>query len=107
MTSLSIEKATRAILKMDGSRSERDIDNMRDAQSLIYKYTVAEATLVRAFTIEEAAKRIEQRRDDYIREHGSFDPETGIIELPGTGDEHVGELEEIAEDLRGLLTESE
>lgn len=52
--------------------------------------------------LEEAAKWIDQLRDDYIAEHGSCDPETGVTEFPGNGNEYVVELEEIAEGIRAL-----
>lgn len=52
--------------------------------------------------IEAAAKFVEKRMDDYVNEHGSEDPETGSLELPGTGDEYVGELMEIADSIRAL-----
>lgn len=51
---------------------------------------------------ETAAKWVEKRMDDYVNEHGSEDPETGSLELPGTGDEYVCELMEIADGLRAL-----
>jgi len=51
---------------------------------------------------ETAAKWVEKRCDDYVSEHGSSDPETGMVEFPGDGEEYVGELMEIAEGLRAL-----
>lgn len=52
--------------------------------------------------IEAAAKLVEKRMDDYVSEHGRYDHETGYTELPGTGDEYVEELEEIARLIRNL-----
>lgn len=52
--------------------------------------------------IELAARYVEKRRDDYVQEHGSYDPSTGMTEFPGTGEEYVGELEEIIEGIRAL-----
>ena len=52
--------------------------------------------------IELAARFIEKRRDDYVQEHGSYDPSTGMTEFPGDGEEYVGELEEIIEGIRDL-----
>ncbi len=52
--------------------------------------------------VDAAARLVEQRRADYDAEHGSTDPETGTREYPGTGDEYVCELAEIAEAIRGL-----
>nr|WP_262499606.1 hypothetical protein [Pseudomonas rhodesiae] len=55
-----------------------------------------------ASAYETAAKWVEKRMDDYVNEHGNEDPETGSLELPGAGDEYVGELMEIADGLRAL-----
>lgn len=58
-------------------------------------------------TAEDAAAWVEARRDAFIAEHGSTDPETGTLEF-GRGahaeakTEYVGELDEIAEGLRAL-----
>lgn len=52
--------------------------------------------------IELAARFVEKRRDDYVQEHGNYDPSTGVTEFPGTGEEYVGELEEIIEGIRSL-----
>lgn len=54
--------------------------------------------------IELAARFVDRRRDDYVREHGSYDGSTGMTEFPGNGDEYVYELEEIAEGIRALAT---
>lgn len=51
---------------------------------------------------ESAARWVESRRDDYVNDHGSLDPETGTVGLPGNGEEYVCELDEIAEGLRAL-----
>ncbi len=48
-----------------------------------------------------AVKWVETRRDDYIREHGSYDPSTGVTEFPDDG-EYVAELDEIVEGLQKL-----
>ncbi|MBP9032604.1 MAG: DUF551 domain-containing protein [Pseudomonadales bacterium] len=52
--------------------------------------------------IDAAARLVEQRLADYDAEHGSTDSDTGAREYPGTGDEYVCELAEIAEAIRGL-----
>ena len=58
-------------------------------------------------TIADAVAWIEQRRDDFIAEHGATDPDTGALEF-GRGAhaeakvEYVGELNEIIEGLRAL-----
>ncbi len=57
--------------------------------------------------IELAARFVEKRRDDYVQEHGSTDPETGTVEFPGYGDEYVGELDEIIEGIRALASKEE
>lgn len=52
--------------------------------------------------IEAAKKAVAKRRDDYVAEHGNYDPSTGVTEFPGNGDEYVGELDEIEELIGGL-----
>jgi hypothetical protein len=52
--------------------------------------------------IEAAARWVEARRDAYVEEHGSYDPETGGTDLPAAGAEYVGELDEIIEGLRAI-----
>ena len=58
-------------------------------------------------TAEDAAAWVEARRDAFVAEHGSTDPDTGTLEF-GRGahaeakTEYVGELEEIAHGLRNL-----
>lgn len=63
----------------------------------------AEAKGSRAAGVWDAVKVVEKRRDDYIREHGNTDPETGCVEFPGNGDEYVAELDEIVEALQKLV----
>lgn len=53
--------------------------------------------------VKAAAKKVAKRRDGYVEEHGSYDPDTGVTEFPGTGEEYVGELDEIEEEIRALL----
>lgn len=52
--------------------------------------------------INAAIAFVRKRCDDYIAEHGSYDPETGATEFPGNGDETVCEWEEIIEGLEQL-----
>lgn len=52
--------------------------------------------------LAQAIAFVRKRRDDYVAEHGVYDPETGATELPGNGDETVGEWEEIIEGLEKL-----
>lgn len=52
--------------------------------------------------IEAAARWVESRRNAYMDEHGSYDPETGGTDLPASGAEYVGELDEIIEGLRAI-----
>lgn len=57
--------------------------------------------------IELAVRWLEKRRDDYVHEFGSYDPETGATEY-GRGakgqarEEYVAELEEVIEGIRAL-----
>jgi uncharacterized small protein (DUF1192 family) len=55
-----------------------------------------------AHGINSAAKLVEKRMDDYVNENGSHDPETGSVEFPGNGEEYVGELMEIIEQIQEL-----
>lgn len=52
--------------------------------------------------VKAAARFVRQRLDDYVSEHGMYDPETGATEFPGNGDETVCEWEEIIEGLESL-----
>lgn len=55
-------------------------------------------------SIERAARFVEKRRDEYVRDHGSYDHETGATEFPGNGLEYVAELEEIIDGIRALAS---
>lgn len=57
--------------------------------------------------IELSARFVEARRDDYVKEFGFYDGETGVTEFPGNGDEYINELEEIIEGIRSLASEGE
>jgi hypothetical protein len=70
----------------------------------------AQATVpegMRIASIEECAQWVDKRRDDFMREHGYSDPDTGAWEY-GSGPhaeaklEYETELAEIAEGLRSL-----
>ena len=58
--------------------------------------------LVRSSPYETAAKWVDNRMQDYVKERGSYDHDTGYTELPGTGDEYVEELSAISEGIRKL-----
>ncbi len=66
------------------------------------QHDAREAEVEFARGIDAAARLVEQRLADYDAEHGSTDSDTGAREYPGTGDEYVYELTEIAEAIRGL-----
>lgn len=53
--------------------------------------------------LRSAARLIADRRADYIAEHGFTDPETGVTEFPGNGNETVGEWDELEEAILGLV----
>lgn len=55
--------------------------------------------------IERAARFVEKRRDEYVQDHGSYDPDTGATEFPGDGLEYVAELEEIIDGIRALASQ--
>ena len=65
------------------------------------------ATRIEAAVRERCAAWVDARRDSFVAEHGSIDPDTGTLEF-GRGahaeakSEYVGELEEIAAGLRVL-----
>lgn len=52
--------------------------------------------------IESVATLIEKKVADYDAEHGNTDPDTGAREYPGDGDEWVGQMYELAEEIRAL-----
>ena len=66
-----------------------------------------DAERVREVAIREAAQIVAKRRDEYVREHGMTDPETGTVEFPGNGEEWVGEWEEIEEAILAALHQKE
>lgn len=66
-----------------------------------------DAERVREAAIREAAKIVAKRRDEYVREHGMTDPETGTVEFPGNGEEWVGEWEEIEEAILAAVCQKE
>lgn len=52
--------------------------------------------------VELAARFVQDRLDGYVNDHGCYDYSTGVTEFPGTGEEYVGELEEIIDGIRAL-----
>jgi uncharacterized FlaG/YvyC family protein len=60
-----------------------------------------------AQAIERAAKWVDRRLDEYVRDHGMQDPDTGTMEFPGDGAEYVEELDFIASSIRSLSTSAE
>lgn len=62
----------------------------------------AELATATSSGIEAAAELIDRKVQDYISEHGSFDPETGATEFSSAGEEYVSTLEELAEEIRAL-----
>ena len=52
--------------------------------------------------IDDAAKWLDKRADDYDSEHGSTDPDTGTREYPGDGLDYINELRENADSIREL-----
>jgi hypothetical protein len=52
--------------------------------------------------IYAAAKLIDRKVDDYVKEHGSYDPSTGQTEFSSAGEEYLETLEELAEEIRTL-----
>jgi hypothetical protein len=75
---------------------------VRAVERRILSALVPEPSPAQADGLRAAIQWVEKRRDDYVAEHGSYDPETGATEFPGNGDEYVGELEEIIEGLEAL-----
>lgn len=71
-------------------------DTLADGCRALY---AAPPTPVAASAVD-AIQFIEKRRDDYVRDYGIYDPETGQTEFPSNGNEYVGELEEIIDGLR-------
>ncbi|MFG1260087.1 hypothetical protein V5F79_22425 [Xanthobacter flavus] len=52
--------------------------------------------------IKAAAAWVQARLDGYVEKHGNYDYSTGQMEFPGTGEEYVGELDEIIEGISAL-----
>lgn len=52
--------------------------------------------------IEAAAKFIDEKVKAYVEEYGMYDHTTGQTEFPGNGEEWLGDMEELAEDIRAL-----
>ena len=98
MTPKHIEEIARAILKMDGTRSDRDIDNMKDAGSYVYAYTVREATLAFNMSAEICAKEAEEWS---TAKHMAFDMKAK--KFPEKTPTHRA----IADAIRALASESE
>jgi ElaB/YqjD/DUF883 family membrane-anchored ribosome-binding protein len=96
--------AALAELKTQTLRADAAVGDANEAEQRLTaadeRADVLEGQIANAY--ETAAKWVEKRMDDYVNEHGNEDPETGSLELPGTGDEYVGELMEIADGLRAL-----
>lgn len=83
----------------DGLRQWREEQLERVSNSPFPAQPATEAQGIRA-----AIRFIEKRRDDYVAEHGMYDPATGTMEYPGNGDEAVCEWEEIIDGLEALAT---
>ena len=66
-----------------------------------------DAERVREAAIREAAQIVSKRRDQYVQEHGSYDPSTGVTEFPGYGEELVLEWDEIEEEILAALRQKE
>ncbi|WP_341706490.1 hypothetical protein [Halopseudomonas sp.] len=56
--------------------------------------------------LELAAKYVEQRAEDYDRDHGLTEPDTGYRTYPGDGAEYMEELDNIAAGIRALVHQS-
>lgn len=56
---------------------------------------------------EAAIARIQRDLDGYYKEHGTYDPETGVTEFSDAGQDYVSTLEELVESIRELKYPSE
>lgn len=63
------------------------------------------AQLESALGIEAAAKLIDKKAEGYIQEFGNYDPSTGVYEFSNAGEEYLGTLAELAEEIRALKAE--
>jgi hypothetical protein len=59
---------------------------------------------VRNQALEEVAKLVEKKVYAYTDECGTYDHTTGVTEYPGNGEEWVGEMGELADEIRALKT---
>lgn len=76
---------------------------MRDAADALRLAASQQSPASGAEQMRDAcANWIKKRWEDYCAEHGSFDPETGVTEYPGNGDEWIEEMQEIEEALRAM-----
>jgi hypothetical protein len=80
------------------------------ARAVLPRLKAAEIALNRArqapdsrdAALELAAALINKKVADYDREHGNTDPDTGTREYPGDGAEWIGQMDELAEEIRAL-----
>lgn len=89
------------------AQQSRHGEQLRAAEEYGYEIGIRDVAKSREAGIEQAARFVETRRDDYVREHGSYDHSTGVTEFPGDGEQYVYELDEIADGIRKLLNTAE
>lgn len=70
----------------------------------LYTHPAPKAPDLANIGLQQAIAFVRKRCDDYVSEHGMYDPHTGATEFPGNGDETVCEWEEIIEGLEALKT---
>ena len=88
-------------LQADGETPCPCIDARRGSRAA--QLTPDQYLLEGARAMQEAAARyIDKRLADYIKEHGTYDPTTGVTEFPGNGEEWTFEQEETAAAIRAI-----
>lgn len=87
------------------SRTEQVLEDARTAIKIYDGVLALKARVATEFArgVDAAVKIIDGKVADYTSEHGSLDPETGVMEFSRSGEEYVSTLEELAEEIRTSL----
>lgn len=113
-TQMSVELCELEILADDGLallKQEREAAALPAHPVADKPAKAVDAEKIREKALEDAAKWVDNRREEFMREHGYQDPETGTLEY-GRGahaeakHDYETELAEIADGLRSLKSQS-
>jgi hypothetical protein len=92
----------------DPQRISDAADNCEVLRARLAKYEDAEGRPIgqlSAFNagVKAASDKVKSIVADYDEQHGSTDPDTGMREYPGNGEEWVGQMMELIEDFTGIV----